>query len=56
MLPAAGPRRLVCQVVVVFRQYEQPTPIAHIRYRRCALDRFECVRSTWTVHVIEFRD
>src|SRR4249919_360305 len=54
MLPAACPRRLVSQVVVFFRQREQPTSVAHIRCRRCEFDRFGCVRSRRTIHMIEF--
>ncbi len=54
MLPAAGPRRLISQVVVFFRQCEQSTSVAHIRCGRREFDRFGCVRSTRTIHAIEF--
>lgn len=54
MLPAASPRRLVSQVVVFFHQREQPTSVAHIRYRRCEFDRFGWVHSGRTIHMVEF--
>jgi hypothetical protein len=55
MLPAAGPRRLVGQVVVFLRQREQPASVAHIRCRRCEFDRFGCGRSTRTIHMMSSR-
>lgn len=53
MLPAAGPRRLVSRALVFFRQCEPSTSVAHVQCGRCEFDRFGCVRSTRTIHMIE---